>query len=121
MIFPTKPTMFKKLEKVLRRAVTVLNNHISVKDKRYTTHYALTDKVDRSADEGLMLFSGLTANGGDFYIFVVFEDAQRWANGESIEDCFPYLSANDRGILMSGVDSDGSWIKYLWEIVKGKS
>jgi hypothetical protein len=74
-----------------------------------TTHYALTDKVQRSTAEGLILFNGSTINGGEFYICVVFEDAQRWANGESIEDCFSYLSANDRQILMSGVDNDRSW------------
>ena len=74
------------------------------------TPYALTDKVRRSVtdDGSLIMFNGLTTAGKEFHIFAVLADAQRWANGELIQVCFPYLNADDREILMTGIDSE-SW------------
>jgi len=71
--------------------------------------YALTDSVVRKvSDEGMIEFSGLTTSGREFSIVTRLDDAQRWVNGELIQNCFPYLNADQREILKTGIDSE-SW------------
>lgn len=71
--------------------------------------YALTDSVVRKvSDEGMIEFSGLTTGGREFSIVTRLDDAQRWVNGELIQNCFPYLNADQREILKTGIDSE-SW------------
>ena len=72
------------------------------------TPYALTDKVTRKvSDEGMIQFSGLSVGGRHFSIVTRLDDAQRWVNGESIQNCFPYLNADDREVLKTGIDAQG--------------
>lgn len=69
--------------------------------------FALTDKVTRKvSDEGMIEFSGLSTSGNEFSIVTRLDDAQRWLNGELIQNCFPYLNKDDREILMTGIDGD---------------
>jgi hypothetical protein len=80
------------------------------------TPYALTDKVVRKiSDEGMITFSGLSTGGREFSIVTRLEDAQRWVNGELIQVAFPYLNADDREILKTGIDAQG------WEEMFGGS
>ena len=69
--------------------------------------YALRDVVTRKvSDEGMIEFSGLSTSGNEFSIVTRLDDAQRWLNGELIQNCFPYLNKDDREILMTGIDSE---------------
>jgi len=76
------------------------------------TPYALTDSVARGVsevDDALMItFSGLSTGGREFSIVTRLDDAQRWVNWELIQNCFPYLNADQREILKTGIDSQ-SW------------
>lgn len=72
------------------------------------TPYALTDSVTRKvSDDGMIEFSGLSTGGREFSIVTKLEDAQRWVNGELIQNCFPYLNADEREILKTGIDAQG--------------
>jgi hypothetical protein len=72
------------------------------------TPYALTDKVTRKvSDEGMIEFSGLSLGGRPFSIVTRLDDAQRWVNGELIQIAFPYLNADDRETLKTGIDAQG--------------
>ena len=76
------------------------------------TPYALTDAVVRSVSEsedGLMVtFSGISTGGRGFAITARLDDTNRWVNGELIQNCFPYLNADEREILKTGIDGQ-SW------------
>jgi hypothetical protein len=37
---------------------------------------------------------------------VKHSDANEWINGGLIQQCFPYLDADQREILMTGIDND---------------
>jgi hypothetical protein len=70
------------------------------------TPYALTDSVTRTvSDDGMITFSGLSTGGRKFSIVTRLDDAQRWVNGELIQVAFPYLNADDREILKTGIDA----------------
>lgn len=72
------------------------------------TPYALTDSVVRKvSDEGMIEFSGLSTSGREFSIVTRLDDAQRWVNGELIQVAFPYLNADQREILKTGIDAQG--------------
>ncbi len=72
------------------------------------TPYALTDKVTRKvSDEGMIEFSGFSVGGRPFSIVTRLDDAQRWVNGELIQVAFPYLNADDREVLKTGIDAQG--------------
>jgi hypothetical protein len=72
------------------------------------TPYALTDKVTRKvSDEGMIEFSGFSLGGRPFSIVTRLDDAQRWVNGELIQVAFPYLNADDRETLKTGIDAQG--------------
>jgi hypothetical protein len=72
--------------------------------------FAFTDAVKRtvSSDGSLIVFEGQTLSGRDFSISTRLADAQRWLNGESIQNCFQHLNAEQREILMTGFD-DVCW------------
>lgn len=77
------------------------------------TPYALTDDVTRTVyDDGsgilMVEFRGLSTAGHEFAIVTRLDDANRWINGELIQNCFPYLNADQREILKTGIDSE-SW------------
>lgn len=41
--------------------------------------------------------------GKDHFIAVSFEDYERWQAGELIQNAFPYLSADERELLKTGI------------------
>jgi len=86
------------------------------KEIHMLTRYALSDNVDRwvSHDGGTIKFSGNTMSGRPFEIVTYLNDANRWANGECIQTCFPYLSSEEREILITGHD-DESWALLFGE------
>jgi hypothetical protein len=70
--------------------------------------FALTNRVTRtvSADGENVTFSGeCLFDKHPFSITTKLSDANRWINGESIQNCFPHLSADDREILLSGISA----------------
>ena len=73
------------------------------------TPYALTNRTTRTIttvnDVDMIEFSGLSTGGREFSIVTKLEDAQRWVNGELIQVAFPYLNADDREILKTGIDA----------------
>ena len=70
------------------------------------TPYALTDAVTRTvSDENMVTFSGLSTSGSEFSIVTHLDDANRWINGELIQNAFPYLNADQREILKTGIDA----------------
>ena len=75
----------------------------------FNTPYALSDRTTRTIttvnDVDMIEFSGLSTSGSKFKIVAKLEDAQRWVNGEFIQNCFPYLNADEREILMTGIDA----------------
>jgi hypothetical protein len=76
------------------------------------TPYALTDAVNRDVRNiaGILMvtFSGLSTGGRKFEILARLEDVNCWINGELIQDAFPYLDADQREILKTGIDTQ-SW------------
>jgi len=77
----------------------------------FNTPYALSDRTTRTIttvnDVDMIEFSGLSTSGSKFKIVTKLEDAQRWVNGEFIQNCFAYLNADEREILMTGIDAIG--------------
>lgn len=69
------------------------------------TRYAMTDAVKRTVDGDFVKFSGYSTGGRPFSIITKLSDANEWLNGGLIQQCFPYLNADDREILMTGIDS----------------
>lgn len=78
------------------------------------TRYAMTDKVERVVDGGLVRFIGRSVGGRPFSITTKLTDANEWLNGGLIQNCFPYLSADEREILMTGIDAQG-WDEMFGE------
>jgi len=76
------------------------------------TPYALTDAVVRSVSEGddglIVTFSGISTGGRGFSITARLDDTNRWINGELIQVAMPYLNADEREILKTGIDGQ-SW------------
>ena len=72
------------------------------------TRFCLTDDVQRVVVGDDLTFSGYTNSDKPFTITVKLSDANRWVNGDMIQNCFPYLNTEDREILMTGND-DESW------------
>jgi hypothetical protein len=75
------------------------------------TRFAFTDRVSRTVSEDgeTVTFSGeCLFDDHPFSITTKLSDANRWINGESIQNCFPNLSADDREILLSGI-SPNHW------------
>jgi hypothetical protein len=72
------------------------------------TPYALTNNVRRFVSGEMIEFKGLTTGGREFSITTRLDDANRWVNGELIQVAFPYLDADQREILKTGIDIQ-SW------------
>jgi hypothetical protein len=72
------------------------------------TRYAFSDDVARTVNEDDMTvtFSGQSTAGRPFAITVKLSDANEWINGGMIQNCFPYLNADERELLMTGVDGE---------------
>ena len=73
------------------------------------TPYCLTDSVARTVRDigGVLMveFSGLSTGGREFSIVAHLSDVNRWVNGELIQVTFPYLNADQREILKTGIDA----------------
>jgi len=73
--------------------------------------YALSDRTTRTIttvnDVDMIEFSGFSLGGRPFSIVTRLDDAQRWVNGELIQVAFPYLNADDRETLKTGIDAQG--------------
>jgi len=67
----------------------------------FGTRYAFTDNVTRTVNGDSLTFSGKP-----FAVTVKHSDANEWINGGLIQKCFPYLNADDREILMTGIDGE---------------
>lgn len=50
--------------------------------------------------------------GKDYYITVDFNDYEKWQAGELIQNAFPYLSANEREALKTGICAE-CWDKMV--------
>lgn len=70
------------------------------------TKFAFTDRVTRTVNGDSLTFSGKSTAGRPFTITVQHSDANEWINGGLIQQCFPYLNADEREILMTGIDSE---------------
>ena len=69
--------------------------------------YALENCTKTVSEDGqIVLMEGESINGKPFAITVNVVDMNRWLNGGLIQDCFPYLSADDRELCMSGIDPE---------------
>jgi hypothetical protein len=67
--------------------------------------YALRDSVTRTVEGDTIRFSGYSVGGRPFCISTKLSDANEWLNGGLIQNCFPYLDADDREILKTGFDA----------------
>jgi hypothetical protein len=67
--------------------------------------YALKDSVTRTVEGDTIRFSGYSVGGRPFCIATKLSDANEWLNGGLIQNCFPYLDADDREILKTGFDA----------------
>ena len=67
--------------------------------------YALKDSVTRTVEGDTIRFSGYSVGGRPFCISTKLSDANEWLNGGLIQNCFPYLDADDREILKTGFDA----------------
>jgi len=72
------------------------------------SRFAFTNRVERTVNGDDITFSGTTTSNKPFSITVKLSDANRWINGESIQNCFKNLDAEQREILMTGND-DEAW------------
>lgn len=76
--------------------------------------YAFSDSVNRIVNGNYVTFSGNTTSGRPFEINTRLSDANAWINGECIQNAFPYLNAEEREILMTGIDNQG-WNEMFGE------
>lgn len=67
--------------------------------------YAFSDRVDLTLYGNTCTFSGNTASGRPFTYVLPLAAVSRWIEGENIETCFPYLTATEREIMMTGYDT----------------
>lgn len=70
------------------------------------SRFAFTNRVERTVVGDDITFSGITTSNKPFSITVKLSDANRWINGESIQNCFKHLDAEQREILMTGNDNE---------------
>jgi hypothetical protein len=69
--------------------------------------YALENcKKTVSVNGKILMMEGESINGKPFTVTVNLADMNRWLNGGLAQDCFPYLSADDRELCMSGIDPE---------------
>ena len=69
--------------------------------------YALENCTKTVSEDGkILMMEGESINGKPFAITVNVADMNRWLNGGLTQDCFPYLSADDRELCMSGIDPE---------------
>lgn len=68
--------------------------------------YALENCTKTVSEDGQDLFmTGESVDGRPFSVTVKMRDMNRWLNGEMIQNAFPYLTADEREVCMTGIDS----------------
>ena len=68
--------------------------------------YALENCTKTISEDGQdLLMEGDSLNGRPFSVTVKLRDMNRWLNGEMIQNAFPYLTADEREVCMTGIDS----------------
>lgn len=80
--------------------------------------FALSDYVNifECDDSGDVTIMGSSRSGIPFTMIVNKEDFVDFCNGEKlIQDCFPYLTKNEREILLTGISVD-EWDELFGDI-----
>lgn len=68
--------------------------------------YALANCIKTVSEDGQDLaMNGISLAGRKFNVTVKLADMNRWLNGELVQVAFPYLSADEREVCMTGIDS----------------
>lgn len=68
--------------------------------------YALANCTKTVSEDGQdLMMTGYSLSDRPFAVKVKLADMNRWLNGELVQVAFPYLSANEREVCMSGIDS----------------
>ena len=68
--------------------------------------YALANCTKTVSEDGQDLtMTGESLDGRPFIVQVKLADMNRWLNGELVQVAFPYLSADEREVCMTGIDS----------------
>lgn len=68
--------------------------------------YALANCTKTVSEDGQDLtMTGESLDGRPFTVQVKLADMNRWLNGELVQVAFPYLSADEREVCMTGIDS----------------
>ena len=71
--------------------------------------YALENCTKTVSEDGQDLtMTGYSLGDREFTVKVKVADMNRWLNGELVQVAFPYLSADEREVCMTGIDSQ-SW------------
>lgn len=58
-----------------------------------------------SADGQDLKLEGYSLDDRPFTVTVKLADMNRWLNGELIQNAFPYLTADEREVCMTGIDN----------------
>ncbi len=68
--------------------------------------YALANCTKMVSEDGQDLtMTGYSLGDREFTVTVKLADMNRWLNGELVQVAFPYLSADEREVCMTGIDS----------------
>jgi hypothetical protein len=68
--------------------------------------YALANCTKTVSEDGQDLtMTGYSLDNRPFTVKVKLADMNRWLNGELVQVAFPYLSADEREVCMTGIDS----------------
>jgi hypothetical protein len=78
--------------------------------------YAIANCTKTVSEDGQDLtMTGDSLDGRPFTVKVKLADMNRWLNGEMIQVAFPYLSADEREVCMTGIDN------VAWDDMFGES
>lgn len=60
-------------------------------------------KIQTSGNGKLRVFGPCSVTGQEYGVEVAFEDWKYWQAGALAQECFPYLTADQREYLISGI------------------
>ena len=64
-----------------------------------------TKTVYEDGDKLMVRMDGESTAGRSFGVTVQLADVNRWLNGELVQVAFPYLTADEREVCMTGYDT----------------
>jgi hypothetical protein len=64
-----------------------------------------TKTVYEDGEKLMVRMDGESTAGRPFGVTVQLADVNRWLNGELVQVAFPYLTADEREVCMTGIDS----------------